>query len=150
MPGRNGGEPDFSLYADMLDMPPFEPKRHPRMDAGARAAQFAPFAALTGYHAAIEETARLTEDAPGEDEDRQAALDSKLSRLMGLIGTRPQVTVSRFTQDARKAGGAYGTVTGRLKRIDTYEKALYLEDGEMIPFRYILDIEPADCSGTGI
>ena len=120
------------VYADIISLPHHQSGTRPRMSLHDRAAQFAPFAALTGYDEMIGETARLTgrEILPGEVElDR---LDRLFRRLSGMLsaGQRPRVTVTFFVPDPRKAGGRYETVTGRVRRLDPVEKRLILLGGE--------------------
>jgi hypothetical protein len=105
-----------------------------------RAAQFAPFAALTGYDAAIQETARLTDTAAELDESAKFALNEQLTVLQNAIQRRPNVTVLFFEDDRRKAGGAYRTVTGKLQKIDTLNDLLVLADGTSIPFSRIYQL----------
>ena len=122
---------DFSprvVYADIIDLPRHQSKTHPHMSLHDRAAQFAPFAALTGYDEMVDEEARLTEVRidPGEsDLDR---LDRKFRLLASLLADhqRPFVSVLLFVPDSRKAGGRYETVTGSARRLDEYEKKLIL------------------------
>lgn len=115
-------------YDDILHLPHPEPQNHPRMSRQQRAAQFSPFAALVGYDAAIEETARLTDDQIMLDADRIAELDAALQSLQAEIGSRPEVTVTYFCPDERKSGGAYRVKTGKLKRIDTVAGKLIFTD----------------------
>ena len=115
-------------YDDILHLPHPEPQNHPRMSRQQRAAQFSPFAALVGYDAAIEETARLTDDQIMLDADRIAELDATLQSLQAEIGSRPEVTVTYFCPDERKSGGAYRVKTGKLKRIDTVAGKLIFTD----------------------
>lgn len=119
-------------YDDILHLPHPEPQNHPRMSRQQRAAQFSPFAALVGYDAAIEETARLTDDQIMLDADRIAELDATLQSLQAEIGSQPEVTVTYFCPDERKSGGAYRVKTGRLKRIDTVAgKLIFLDRAEI-------------------
>ena len=119
-------------YDDILHLPHPEPQNHPRMSRQQRAAQFSPFAALVGYDAAIEETARLTDDQIMLDADRIAELDATLQSLQAEISSRPEVTVTYFCPDERKSGGAYRVKTGRLKRIDTVAgKLIFLDRAEI-------------------
>ena len=128
-------------YSDIINLPHHESRNHPQMPMEARAAQFAPFAALTGYDAVIHETARLT--------DRQVELDvydnERLNRifleLMDSLEKHPVVAVSYFKPDEHKAGGAYMTVSGKLKKIDTYEQIMKMEDGTVIPIDNIMDLQ---------
>ena len=106
-----------------------------------RAAQFSPFAALTGYDDAIKETGRLTDEKIEMDEDRKAALDMKQAYLIEMIDEQPEISITYFLPDAKKSGGAYVTVTGNLKRFDEYERLLILTDGKKIPMDDIADIE---------
>ena len=106
-----------------------------------RAAQFSPFAALTGYDAAIKETGRLTDEKIEMDEDTKAALDIKQAYLMEIIDEQPEITVTYFLPDTKKSGGAYVTVTGNLKRFDEYERLLILTNGKKIPMDDIADID---------
>lgn len=107
----------------------------------ARAAQFAPFAALTGHNAAIEETARLTDSERELSEMEQRALNEKMTWLQQHIDEHPSVTITHFVQDVRKAGGAFIQTPGRLKSVDTIGQLLTLTDGTTLPLRGIMEIE---------
>ncbi|MCD7755784.1 MAG: YolD-like family protein [Firmicutes bacterium] len=120
-------------YDDILHLPHHVSKTRPQMSMRDRAAQFSPFAALTGFDAAIDETARLTDDPIALEEEAMAALDRKQQYLLDKIHEQPEVTVTYFVPDARKAGGAYVTVTGRVRRIDTHNRILTMTDGKAIP-----------------
>ena len=125
-------------YDDIIDLP--RPKsKHEPMPMSDRAAQFSPFAALTGYGDAIDETARLTDRRIELSEEERAELDYKQQYLATLDA--PTVTVTYFVPDEKKSGGAYSTVTGFLKRIDEYERVLMLTDGRKIQLDAIFDIE---------
>ena len=130
-----------SNYDDIIDLPHHVSKTRPQMSMLDRAAQFSPFAALTGYDAAIKETGRLTDEKIELDEDTKAALDMKQAYLIEMIDEQPEITIIYFLPDARKAGGAYVTVTGNLKRFDEYERLLILTNGKKIPMDDIADIE---------
>lgn len=127
-------------YDDILHLPHPTSKRHPRMPIVDRAAQFSPFAALTGHKAAIEETARVTDRRIELDEDAKEQLDQTLQLLMERIDEQPEITVTWFSPDKKKAGGQYHTATGKLKRIDTQESRLILTDGTQIPLEDLLRI----------
>lgn len=129
------------MYDDIIHLPHHVSKTRPQMSLEDRAAQFSPFAALTGYDAAILETGRLTEDKLELGEETQAILDRKQRYLAEIIDTKPEITVTYFVPDEKKSGGAYSTVTGFLKRIDEYERVLMLTDGRKIQLDAIFDIE---------
>lgn len=111
------------------------------MSLSDRAAQFAPFAALSGHSAALVETARLTERRIELDEDVKAALDLKQQMLMDRIDEHPDVSVTWFQPDGKKDGGRYVTTTGRLKRIDEVERVLVMEDKTTVPLDDIISID---------
>ena len=129
------------MYEDILNLPHHVSKTRPQMSMLDRAAQFSPFAALTGYDDAIKETGRLTGEKIEMDEDRKAALDMKQAYLIEMIDEQPEISITYFLPDAQKSGGAYVTVTGNLKRFDEYERLLILTDGKKIPMDDIADIE---------
>ena len=128
-------------YDDIIDLPhPVSPTRAgmPMID---RAAQFAPFAALTGYDAVIEETGRLTDSAAELTESSKQVLDARLGELAAQCHKKPQIRVTCFVPDSRKSGGSYVVRTGNLKRIDEYEQALIFTDGTRIPLHAIYGLE---------
>lgn len=129
------------MYEDILNLPHHVSKTRPQMSMLDRAAQFSPFAALTGYDDAIKETGRLTDEKIEMDEDRKAALDMKQANLIEMIDEQPEISITYFLPDTKKSGGAYVTVTGNLKRFDEYERLLILTDGKKIPMDDIADIE---------
>ena len=120
-------------YRDIIDLPAPVSSRHPQMPLQNRAAQFMPFAALTGYGDAIEETARVTDAKLELTEDELLILDQQLAELRPLLSQRPEVTFVYFEPDARKEGGAYITRAGIVKKIDDYGRSILLEDGTVIP-----------------
>lgn len=127
-------------YDDIIDLPHHVSQRHPQMSMEARAAQFAPFAALSGYEDVVHETERLTDERAVLAEDAQAALGEALTELAALAPLQPQVTVRYFLPDARKRGGAYRTAAGFLKRIDATAGLLLLTNGTRIPLAEIRQI----------
>ena len=127
-------------YDDLIGMPHHTSPRHPRMSMRDRAAQFAPFSALTGYGDVVDETARLTDGRIVLTEDAKALLDFKQRLLQERIDTKPEITVTYFVKDARKSGGSYQTVRGRLLRIDDVERTLVLEGGRRINAQDVIDI----------
>lgn len=141
-----GGE---HKYDDIIHLPHHVSNKRAPMSMTDRGAQFSPFAALTGYDAAIRETARLT-DMPVElTESSQAALDETLRRIARSPDTQPEVSVTYFRPDDRKAGGAYITQTGRVKKVDGYGKRILFTDGTAVCFDRILIIEcPEDTAPT--
>lgn len=128
-------------YDDIIDLPHHVSATHPRMSLIDRAAQFSPFAALTGYDAAIKETGRLTDQRIELSEDARIVLDRKQQFLLDHISGHPVVSVTYFVPDERKTGGAYVTVTGNVKKLDDYQRLLVLTDGSKIPLDDILDME---------
>jgi len=128
-------------YDDIINLPHHVSITRPQMPLINRAAQFSPFSALTGYDSAIRETARLTDDRIELGDSSIAELDMKLSILTSEIDNRPEITVTYFVKDAKKSGGAYVTITGAVKRIDEYERAILFVDGRKIIIDYILEIE---------
>ena len=128
-------------YDDIINLPHHVSATRPRMSMIDRAAQFSPFQALTGYGAAIQETGRLTDQRIELTEDFRAVLDRKQQLLVENLADHPEVSVTYFVPDERKAGGAYVTVTGRVKKVDDYQRLLLLTDGTKIPLDEILDME---------
>ena len=125
-------------YDDIIDLP--RPKsKHEPMPMSDRAAQFSPFAALTGYGDAIDETARLTDHRIELSEEERTELDYKQQYLSTLDS--PTVTVTYFVPDERKSGGAYVTDTGALKRIDEVERAMVFADGTRVDMDEVVGIE---------
>ena len=127
-------------YADIMHLSRPVSTRHLPMSMHDRAAQFSPFAALTGYDAAIEETARLTDHQAELAESSKEILDKKIRAIQDAIDTLPEVTVTFFEPDLRKAGGTYRTITGRIKKIDEYNKALIFQDETAVQFWQLHDI----------
>lgn len=128
-------------YDDIMDLPHHVSKTRQKMSMIDRAAQFSPFAALTGYEASIQETQRLTDSCVDLDVDGMAMLDEKVQRIAEMQDQRPEITVTFFVPDERKRGGAYRSHTGRVKKIDGYEKAIVFEDGTIICLDRIYDID---------
>lgn len=125
-------------YDDIIDLPHPVSQRHPQMPLADRAAQFSPFAALTGLDAALQETSRLTDQRITLDEYEQAELDKTLQALREAAPQHPAVEITYFQPDARKAGGQYVTSVGHVKRIAEYEQQLILTDGTSIPLAEII------------
>ena len=115
-------------YDDIINLPHHVSKNHPPMPMMNRAAQFAPFAALTSYDAVINETGRLTDGFIELDENKKEQLNRRIAELMEEIDERPLVTITFFKPDERKAGGSYSTVSGQLKKVDEFNQVLVMED----------------------
>ena len=130
-------------YEDIIHLPRPVSKNHPPMPLRDRAAQFMPFAALTGYDARIRESARLTEEEADLSEDLQEELNEKMSRLQAELqgGGHPQVTVTYFRPDKKKAGGAYIVKEGAVKKTDPYTGTMLFTDGTEIPLSGIFEME---------
>lgn len=134
-------------YDDIINLPHPTSAKHPRMPMADRAAQFSPFTALVGHGAAIEETARLTDQKVELTEEGKALLDEKL-RL--LLETGGEGVFTYFLPDERKDGGAYITTTGKVKKIDPLEGRVILKDGTAIPIEDIWEIEAQAPPGQGL
>lgn len=128
-------------YDDIINLPHHVSSTHPHMSRLDRAAQFSPFAALTGYDAAIKETARLTDKKVELGEYELEELNRTLLELSNQISKHPQAMITYFEPDKRKEGGAYITVSKEIKRIDETEQVIYFTDGSKIPLSDIFSIE---------
>ena len=131
-------------YDDIINLPHPVSKKHPPMPMMKRAAQFLPFAALTGFEGEIAEAARLTETAPELSEDVLVALDRQLDLLRACLREQPQITCVRFVPDEKKAGGRYETVTGRARRLDEANRTLLLTDGTKIDLDTVVELTVED------
>ena len=120
-------------YDDIIDLPHHVSETHPPMSRADRAAQFSPFAALTGYDAAVRETARVAERRIELDEGVKAELNARLNCILEHLSEHPQVSLTYFVQDEKKSGGAYRTVTGTVRKLDSFAKTLTLTDGTVVP-----------------
>lgn len=129
---------DPSDYSDIIDLPHHQSPAHPRMTMMNRAAQFAPFAALTGYGEAIDEAARLTDWRVELSEAEQAELNDKLRRLDARLPAEAELTY--FMPDARKSGGRYVTETAVVRQILPHEARLTLTDGRSIDLDCVIDV----------
>ena len=128
-------------YDDIINLPPHVSKKHPQMLLRDRAAQFSPFAALTGHKAAINETARLTDEKQILSEDVIAKLNEQLNLIKENIGTNLIVTITYFVPDDRKSGGAYISNTGVVKKINEYNHTVILTDNTVIPIEQISEMQ---------
>lgn len=128
-------------YDDIIHLPHHVSPNRKRMTLLERAAQFAPFAALSGHNAAIAETARLTDQVIELEESDQKVLNDKFNQLIALIQEEPKASFTYFVADDKKSGGKYVTVEGRLKKYDEYHQTIQLTDGTVIALRDVLEIE---------
>ena len=128
-------------YDEIMRLPHHVSKTRPQMPMSDRAAQFAPFAALTGYDSSIKETGRLTDERIELDEEALTALDMKFQILMEALDEEPEVSITYFKPDERKAGGSYLKVTGTLKKLDEYERILMLMNGQKIKLDAVLAMD---------
>ena len=127
-------------YDDIINLEHHISKTHKQMSMQNRAAQFAPFAALTGYEEAVKETARFTEKKIELDEELNNILDEKLRLIQSQIKNTPEITVTYFVPDDKKRGGKYQKITGKIKKIDDYNKFIIFTDGKCISIKDIIDI----------
>lgn len=130
---------DLHDYGDILELSR-PPSTRPKMSMIDRGAQFSPFAALTGYDAAVEETARLTEREVILTDEAKAALDEKLQLLADHLDDLHEVAITHFVPDTKKTGGAYVVTVGILREIDPIEGCVVMMDRKRIPVERIRDI----------
>ncbi len=128
-------------YDEIMGLPHHVSKTRPQMPMSDRAAQFAPFAALTGYDSAIKETGRLTDERIELDVEALSTLDMKYQLLMEALDEAPEVTITYFQPDERKAGGKYVSAVGAVKKIDDFERRITMRDGTRIPMDDVLSID---------
>jgi hypothetical protein len=127
-------------YNDIINMPHHVSTKHPRLSMVQRAAQFAPFAALTGYGDVVNETARLTEERIEINEEAKEKINATLQELKNNILNNKKITVTYFVPDLKKSGGEYITKIEYLKKIDEYKEILILKDNTEIPIKEIIEI----------
>ena len=129
------------MYEDIINLPHHVSTKRPQMSMLDRAAQFSPFAALTGYDAAIKETGRLTDEKIEMDEASLNMLNMKFQLLVEALSDEHEVSFTYFKPDETKAGGAYVTATGIVKKVDDYERLITMVDGAKIPMDDVYSIE---------
>ena len=127
-------------YKAIIDLPHHQSTKRPHMSRHDRAAQFAPFAALTGYEEATEETARLTEEFLQMSEDKLENLSAKMQVLIDNLQSKPNIEVTYFIPDERKSGGSYATLKGNVRTVDEYNRELIFVDGERISADNIVEM----------
>ena len=127
-------------YNDIINLPHHVSTKHPRMKMIDRAAQFSPFAALTGHGATVSETERLTENFAEPEEYEKSIINEKLRFLAELVSQHPVAEIVYFEPDKKKDGGEYVTVTGEVKKIDSVGQSVLMTDGQRISAEFISDI----------
>ena len=128
-------------YDDIINLPHHQSAKRAHMSNYDRAAQFLPFAALTGYDDAVKETARLTDSKVELDEYELQSLNEKLNRIQDALNEEPEVSITYFVADNKKSGGSYKTISGIVKRIDEFEHLVLMRNGMKIPIEDILEID---------
>lgn len=128
-------------YDDIINLPHHVSSTHPHMPMSDRAAQFSPFAALSGYGDAVKETARQTTKRIELAEDARAALEEKIRFLADTLSDDPTVEITYFQPDKKKSGGAYVTAIGIVKRIDDVERTIIMRDGQRIAVTDIIAVD---------
>lgn len=127
-------------YDDIINLPHHVSEKHPQMSLEARSAQFAPFAALTGYDEQVQETARLTNDRKELADGLKMVLNEKIVKIKEKLADMPEVTITYFVPDSRKSGGKYVSVTGNVKKIDEFKNVIVFDDKKEIPIQEIIAI----------
>lgn len=127
-------------YDDIINLEHHISKKHKQMSLENRSAQFAPFAALTGFEELVKETARQTEERIEIDEELKNILNEKISIIQNQIRNNPKITITYFVPDYKKNGGKYQTITENVKKIDQYNKLIILMNGTIIPIKEIIEI----------
>ena len=130
-----------SKYDDIIMLPHHVSQKHPQMPLLNRAAQFSPFAALTGHDAAIQETQRLTDSFIEIGGSGEIELNEQLLLIRHNLDKRPELKITYFQPDERKSGGSYITVCGRIKRIDEYNRRIVFADGTALPIDHIFSMQ---------
>ena len=128
-------------YYDIINLPHHVSASRPRMSALDRAAQFSPFAALTGYEDAVAEAARLTDTKIELDEYAKGAINERLNAIQDTLDEQPEVSITYYLPDKKKSGGVYVTVTGCVKKVDEYEHIVVMRDGTNVPIDDISEID---------
>ena len=128
-------------YSDIINLPHHVSKTRPQMPMSDRAAQFSPFAALTGYDDQVKEAGRLTDERIELDDGTISTLNDRLNYAVSLSDEQPEISVTYFKPDRKKNGGEYVTHTGVIKRVDEYERKLIFTDKTVIPIDDIYGID---------
>lgn len=130
----------MNKYKDIINLPHKQSAKRHHMPLIDRAAQFAPFAALTGYDDAIKETGRLTDERIELSDERLSRLNFKFQLLTDHLNNETEISIIYFKPDEYKIGGTYLTVAGKVKKVDTFERLITMQDGQKIPLDDIIDI----------
>lgn len=128
-------------YDEIINLPHHVSKTRPQMPMSDRAAQFAPFAALTGYDSVIKETGRLTGERIELDEEALTDLNMRYQLLVDALDEEPEVEITYFKPDERKSGGEYVTLTGTVKKVDDFERLITMQNGTKIPMDDVLAVD---------
>lgn len=135
-------EQEEHQYDDIIHLPHPVSRRHPQMSPLNRAAQFSPFAALTGHDATIREAARLTDPFVELAGDRKDQLDEQLQLIKENLFQQPEIEVTYFQPDSKKSGGTYVTVRGRVKKIEEHNRRILFTDGTAVPMERVFSLQP--------
>lgn len=135
------GERTTPPYEDIINLPHHQSKTRPHMSLYDRAAQFSPFAALTGYEDAVKETGRLTDERVELSEEKQSEIQRCLNWVKEHLNEQPEIMVTYFVPDQKKTGGTYQTEQGKVKKIDEYRRILVLEEQVEISMDEIVEIK---------
>ena len=128
-------------YEDIINLPHHQSARRPHMSLYDRAAQFAPFSALTGHDDAIKETARLTDKKLELDDYDQMLLNNKMIFILNHINDQPEITVTYFIPDTNKEGGMYLDFAGNIKKFDAVQRKICFTDKTEIFIDDIIEIK---------
>ena len=128
-------------YDEIINLPHHVSKTRPQMPMSDRAAQFAPFAALTGSDSAIKATGRLTGESIELDAEALNDLNMRDQLLVDALDEEPEVEITYFKPDERKSGGEYVTVTGTVKKVDDFERLITMQNGTKIPMDDVLAVD---------
>lgn len=139
----------MSRYEDIIHLPHHVSRKHPQMSLKERAAQFSPFAALTGHSAATEEAARLTAQEAVLDETETLRINEQLAYLKKNLSDAGPVLITYFQEDERKEGGAYVTAQSLVRKIDEYRQTVVLQNGMIIRMEHIRQLEIPSFSADG-
>lgn len=131
---------NIKKYEDIINLPHHISSKHPQMSLEERSAQFAPFAALTGYEDCVEETARLTDERIDMSEDIKEILNEKIRKIIKIIDKNPKIILTYFIPDNKKSGGNYVTIEEKIKKIDEINQELILINGKKIKINDVIDI----------